>query len=544
METSIIDLPNISTHINLGNYQNGNLTNNKINKLKELIDKIIKGITTNYNQSIIIINKDINKNSIPLFGSIIECFSNKLQINIPIASTIAWILYQRVLDKDADYLNNNNNDIFKFNKFDELIEKLKNSNCIDNKSIIDYNKLLISINTNDLNNTYIFQNKIQSLINIFNNFNYNLCKDNNPQIIIAKYFLTISILLSLNNNTNTFTGFNTIKSIYPKININFVPNDIKITNKELQLFNLNKRSSIGKLETGFCFYSIYGINYIIKLLLGNVSKINISYSSAQNITSSKETPNKLSITCNLFNSPSIEPKPTNLKPQQQAELFNFNPDVEINNLNSIPRVGTITTNINNGVFNPNIKGEIRPFDFNNIYIIPKNNQNFTIQLGDNNDSISIKSINIYKSSIKNRILQPYQQQTTNYNYQPINIYSQSINLDPGFIDSSFNISFNFKNNKISFNVAKIIQYSIQNNNLNINNLSIYFIPSISPFYYQNLPNNQAQIIFNNNTFQLDNFINNIDDYTSNNRLSQEDKIYLIKSIVFILSHFDKFINII
>jgi hypothetical protein len=539
MGTSIIDLPDIP-NINLNNYANGNFTNQKISQLKELINKIIKGITTNYNQSVIIINKDINKNSIPLFGSIIECFSNKLQINIPIASTIAWILYQRVLDKDANYLENNK--IFKYTYFDSLIEKLKSSNCIDNNSINDYNNLLISINTNDLNNLYIFQNKIQSIINIFNNFNYNLCNDNNPQIIIAKYFLYISILLSLNKYSNTFDGFIKIKSIYPSININFVPNNIKIINKELQLFNLNKRSSIGKLETGFCFYSIYGINYIIKLLLGNVSKINISFTSSQNITSIKENPNKLSITCSLFNSPSIEPKPTNLKPNQQAQLFNFNTDIEINNLNSIPRMGTITTNLLNGVFNHNIKGEIRPFDFNNIYILPQNNQNFNIKIGDNNtDSISIKSINIYKSSIKNKILQPYQQQTSS-NY--INLYSQSINLEPGFIDSSFNISFNFKNNKISFNIAKIIQYSLLNNNLIINNISFYLIPSLSPFYYQVLPNNQAQILFNNNTFQLDTFIQNIDNFTSNSRLSQEDKIYLIKSIIFILSHFDKFVNII
>ena len=539
MGTSIIDLPDIP-NINLNNYANGNFTNQKISQLKELINKIIKGITTNYNQSVIIINKDINKNSIPLFGSIIECFSNKLQINIPIASTIAWILYQRVLDKNANYLENNQ--IFKYTHFDSLIEKLKSSNCIDNNSINDYNNLLISINTNDLNNLYIFQNKIQSIINIFNNFNYNLCNDNNPQIIIAKYFLYISILLSLNKYSNTFDGFIKIKSIYPSININFVPNNIKIINKELQLFNLNKRSSIGKLETGFCFYSIYGINYIIKLLLGNVSKINISFTSSQNITSIKENPNKLSITCSLFNSPSIEPKPTNLKPNQQAQLFNFNTDIEINNLNSIPRMGTITTNLLNGVFNHNIKGEIRPFDFNNIYILPQNNQNFNIKIGDNNtDSISIKSINIYKSSIKNKILQPYQQQTSS-NY--INLYSQSINLEPGFIDSSFNISFNFKNNKISFNIAKIIQYSLLNNNLIINNISFYLIPSLSPFYYQVLPNNQAQILFNNNTFQLDTFIQNIDNFTSNSRLSQEDKIYLIKSIIFILSHFDKFVNII
>ena len=539
MGTSIIDLPDIP-NINLNNYANGNFTNQKISQLKELINKIIKGITTNYNQSVIIINKDINKNSIPLFGSIIECFSNKLQINIPIASTIAWILYQRVLDKNANYLENNK--IFKYTHFDSLIEKLKSSNCIDNNSINDYNNLLISINTNDLNNLYIFQNKIQSIINIFNNFNYNLCNDNNPQIIIAKYFLYISILLSLNKYSNTFDGFIKIKSIYPSININFVPNNIKIINKELQLFNLNKRSSIGKLETGFCFYSIYGINYIIKLLLGNVSKINISFTSSQNITSIKENPNKLSITCSLFNSPSIEPKPTNLKPNQQAQLFNFNTDIEINNLNSIPRMGTITTNLLNGVFNHNIKGEIRPFDFNNIYILPQNNQNFNIKIGDNNtDSISIKSINIYKSSIKNKILQPYQQQTSS-NY--INLYSQSINLEPGFIDSSFNISFNFKNNKISFNIAKIIQYSLLNNNLIINNISFYLIPSLSPFYYQVLPNNQAQILFNNNTFQLDTFIQNIDNFTSNSRLSQEDKIYLIKSIIFILSHFDKFVNII
>jgi len=543
METSIIDLPDINI-TNFTNYSNGNLTNNKLKQLKSLIEKIIEGITTNYNQSVIIINKDINKNSIPLFGSIIECFSNKLQINIPVASTIAWILYQRVLDKDAAYLNKPN-DIFKYVHFDNLISKLKNSNCIDYNSMNDYNNLLISINTNDLNNTIIFQNKIQSLINIFNNFNYNLCKNQNPQIIIAKYFLYISILLSLNKKSNDFIGFNKIKSIYPNINIQFVPNDIKLINKELQLFNLNKRSSIGKLETGFCFYSIYGINYIIKLLLGNVSKINISYTSSQNITSFKETPDKLSITCSLFNSPSIEPKPTNLMPNQQAQLFNYNTDVEINNLISIPKMGTITTNIKNGVFNPNIKGEIRPFDFNNIYIIPQNNQNFNIKIGDNNDTISIKSINIYKSSIKNRVLQPYQQQlSSNYSYQPINLYSQSLNLEPGFIDSSFNVSFNFKNNKISFNVAKIIQYSLQNNNLIINKISLYFIPSTSPFNYQILPNNQAQIMFNNNNYQLDTFIQNIDNYTSNNRLSQEDKLYLIKSIIFIFSHFDKFINII